>query len=149
LDTEKLNSWLTLLANLGVLLGIFFLAIELRQNNELMEAEARFNRVSVSREAFNIQSTNRELAEIIVKANNNEPLTEVELFRFESSQMRLLINMEWIFRELPADSPERAYVERVMASALSHKLRRQIFLENIDRFDPEFVIWIEDNFLSN
>ena len=125
------------------------MAIELRQNNELMEAEARFNRASVSREAFNIQSTNRELAEIMVKADNNEPLTEVELFRFESSQMRLLINMEWIYRELPANSPERTYVERVMESALSHKLRRQIFLENIDRFDPEFVIWIEDNFLSN
>ena len=138
-----------MLANLGVFIGIFFLAIELRQNNELMEAEARFNRASVSREAFNIQSTNRELAEIMVKADNNEPLTEVELFRFESSQMRLLINMEWIYRELPANSPERTYVERVMESALSHKLRRQIFLENIDRFDPEFVIWIEDNFLSN
>jgi len=149
LDTQKLNSWLTLLANLGVLLGIVFLAIELRQNNELMESEARFNRVSVSKEGYNIQSTNGELAEIIVKVNNNAPLTEVELYRFTMLHMRLLINIEWMFREMPADSPERKYAERTIEWALSNKLRRQIYLDRTDLFDPEFVIWIEDNFLSN
>ena len=30
-----------ILANLGVIAGIIFLGVELRQNNELMEAEAR------------------------------------------------------------------------------------------------------------
>lgn len=148
MDTEKLNSLLTLLANLGVLVGIFFLAIELRQNNELMEAEARFNRVSASKEAFNIQSTNGELAEIVVKVNNGQPLTEVELYRFESSHMRFLINMEWIFREMPEDSTDRKYAERRLTVALSNDLRRKIYLTRIDDFDTDFVSWIEDNILS-
>ena len=72
-----------------------------------MEAEARFNRVTVSTEAYNITSTNRELAEISVKVDNNESLTEVEQRRYNASQMRFLINMEWMFREMPVDSPER------------------------------------------
>ena len=148
LDYEKLNSWLAVLANLGVLIGIFFLAIELRQNNELMEAEARFNRVSASGEAYNIQSTNGELAEIHVKVNKSQPLTDVELYRFESSNMRFLINMEWIFREMPEDSTDRKYAERRLASALSNNLRRSIYLKRIDDFDPDFVSWIEDNILS-
>ncbi len=148
LDYEKLNSWLAVLANLGVLIGIFFLAIELRQNNELMEAEARFNRVSASKEAYNIRSTNGELAEIHVKVNKSQPLTDVELYRFESSHMRFLINMEWIFREMPEDSTDRKYAERRLASALSNNLRRSIYLKRIDDFDPDFVSWIEDNILS-
>ena len=149
MDTQKLNSLLTLLANLGVLVGIFFLAIELRQNNELMEAEARFNRLSASKEAYNIQSTNGELAEIIVKVNNSQPLTEVQLYRFESSHMRFLINMEWIFREMPDDSTERKYAERRLALALANDLRRKIYLKRIDDFDPDFVSWIEGNILSH
>ena len=136
------------LANVGVLAGIVFLAIEIRQNNELMEAEARFNRLSVSREAYNIQSTNRELAEIIVKANNNESLTEVEHYRFAMSQMRFWINMEWIFRDMPVDSPERKYAEGQIMLVMSHKLRRQIFLDRVDRFDASFVSWVEDNILD-
>ena len=148
LDYEKLNSWLAVLANLGVLIGIFFLAIELRQNNELMEAEARFNRVSASGEAYNIQSTNGELAEIHVKVNKSQSLTDVELYRYESSYMRFLINMEWIFREMPEDSTDRKYAERRLASALSNNLRRSIYLKRIDDFDPDFVSWIEDNILS-
>jgi len=142
-----LGQFVQTLANVGVIAGIVFLAFELRQNNELMEAEARFNRVAVSREAYNILSTNRELAEIYVKVNNNESLTEVEHFRFRSSQMRFLINMEWIYREMPVDSPERRYAERTMISAMSHELRRQIFLDNTHRFDEDFVSWVEDNIL--
>ena len=37
----KLNQWLTLLANIGVLLGIGFLAIEIRQNTDMMRAQIR------------------------------------------------------------------------------------------------------------
>ena len=142
-----LGQFVQTLATVGVIAGIVFLAFELRQNNELMEAEARFNRLTVSREAYNILSTNGELAEIIVKANNNESLTEVEHFRFTSAYMRFLNNMEWIFREMPVDSPERKYAERQLMSAMSHKLRRQIFLDRADRLDASFVSWVEDNIL--
>jgi hypothetical protein len=35
MDSDRLNRWLTLGANLGVLVGIVFLAIEIRQNSDL------------------------------------------------------------------------------------------------------------------
>ncbi len=35
MNSEKVNSWLTLGANLGVLVGIIFLAAEIRQNSDL------------------------------------------------------------------------------------------------------------------
>ena len=33
---------ITIVANIGVIAGIVFLVVELRQNNQLMETEARF-----------------------------------------------------------------------------------------------------------
>ncbi len=38
---DKVNSWLTLLANIGVLVGIVFLAMEIQQNTEMMRAQTR------------------------------------------------------------------------------------------------------------
>ena len=34
MDTDKLNKWLSLSANVGVLVGIVFLAVEIRQNSK-------------------------------------------------------------------------------------------------------------------
>jgi hypothetical protein len=39
--SEKINDWLTLTANIAVVGGIVFLAIEIRQNNELLRSESR------------------------------------------------------------------------------------------------------------
>jgi hypothetical protein len=41
MNLEKLNHWLTLLANIGVLAGIVFLAIEINQNTNIMKAQTR------------------------------------------------------------------------------------------------------------
>ncbi len=38
---DKLNNWLTLLANFGVIAGIVFLAIEIQQNTEMMQSQTR------------------------------------------------------------------------------------------------------------
>jgi hypothetical protein len=37
MDLDKLNKWLTLLTNFGVVAGLIFLAIEIRQNQTLLE----------------------------------------------------------------------------------------------------------------
>jgi len=38
-NTDKLNSWLTLGANIGVLVGLIILIVELDQNNDAMRAQ--------------------------------------------------------------------------------------------------------------
>ncbi len=43
---DKLNRWFTLFANLGVLVGIAFLVVQLQQNNTLMRATAYQDRSS-------------------------------------------------------------------------------------------------------
>ena len=41
MNLDKLNQFLTLLANLGVIAGIVFLAMEVQQNTSMMEAQTR------------------------------------------------------------------------------------------------------------
>lgn len=38
---SEINDWLSLLANIGVLAGIFFLAIEIQQNTQMIESQTR------------------------------------------------------------------------------------------------------------
>ena len=46
MDTDRLNRWLTLVANLGVIVGIVILAIEIRQNTATQELQMRMDRIS-------------------------------------------------------------------------------------------------------
>lgn len=41
MNSTKLKDWLTLVANVAVVSGIVFLAIEIRQNNELRRSQSR------------------------------------------------------------------------------------------------------------
>ena len=43
MDTEKLNKWVSLLANIGVLAGIVFLGLEIRQSNRIAMASAELS----------------------------------------------------------------------------------------------------------
>ncbi len=94
----------TILANVGVIAGIIFLAIEIRQNNELMMADARFNRASNAMGAYELQAKDPVIAPLLVKDRNGELLTEEEEFRIQSFWMRVLKNLEWALGELPDDT---------------------------------------------
>jgi len=43
MDFDRLNKWLTLGANLGVLLGILLLVVEVRENQEIMEFDQKLS----------------------------------------------------------------------------------------------------------
>mgnify|MGYP000153020524 CR=1 FL=1 len=42
MNMDKLKKWLMLAANLGVIAGIILLAVELQQNNSLLETQIKF-----------------------------------------------------------------------------------------------------------
>ena len=50
MDSDRLNRWMTLAANLGVLVGVILLIVELRQNTESTELQAAQSYVALSHE---------------------------------------------------------------------------------------------------
>jgi hypothetical protein len=80
MNMDKLNRWLTLIANFGVLIGIIVVAVELRQTQTAMEGEASTMRAQM---AIDIQSyiTDARLYEFASKLDNGEDLTPEERAR--------------------------------------------------------------------
>ena len=70
MNLDKLNQWLSLMANLGVLVGLIFLIVELNQSNRI----AIYSAESTRRTQFLDMNTARiENPEIIAKLMNPEP----------------------------------------------------------------------------
>lgn len=93
MDSDKVNRWLTLTANIGVLLGIVLLSIELDQNSDLLRAQIHQARADthVGHRLNDVESD--KWAAINMKLAENgyprdvtsvEVLTPEELFRFRN-----------------------------------------------------------------
>jgi hypothetical protein len=96
MNMDKLNSWLSLAANVGVVAGIVFLAIEIRQNqtsldrnSELMEREYQLQvadglkAIADASDDFRIMTANsEELTRIWLDGLEGKELSETEYHRF-------------------------------------------------------------------
>jgi len=77
MNLEKLNHWLALAANLGVIIGIIVVVIELNQTQVSLQTEASTTRTLMAVEHRKIYRDNG-VEEIIFKLNNDLVLTSDE-----------------------------------------------------------------------
>ena len=150
-DVKKIemNQAIGILANVGVLGGLLLLAYELRQNNDLMEAEGRFNRLSIVSAAWGSWAVDGDLTELRVRAGKEEELRDFELRRVEGAIMRVFVNLEWIHRELPEGSPERNFTREVQRRNFANDASyRKVWESRKSAFDPGFVEWMEANVVN-
>ena len=76
---DKWEKWVSIATNVGVLVGIVLLVIELQQNNDQLAAQARYAQFENQSYDFNrVIFENADLATIVTKSENQEPLSEVE-----------------------------------------------------------------------
>ena len=94
-----LSQTVSILANLGVIAGIIFLAFELQQNNELLRAEARANQLEARRGSSLQLTTNPQLATIVYKLGNDESVTSEERYQFTWLARDLFVRWQWQFEE--------------------------------------------------
>lgn len=91
---DRLNRWLTLGANLGVLLGLIILIIEVRQNATLTRAQMETRRNDLLAE-IELSLASPEVAAAWVKSiRAPESLTDVEIRMVESH--RVAIMLQWL-----------------------------------------------------
>ena len=104
---DNVNKWLMLLANLGVIAGILFLAVEIQQNNRLLRFEAIAGSLETDLRANELTASNETIARIQTKNNNIELLEPWEvqtvrsLFALSSNSVRkqYLLYQEGIISE--------------------------------------------------
>lgn len=89
-EVEKLNHWLTLLANIGVLGGFIFLAVELQQNTQQLKLQS-YQAWQAANNDINMALTNPEVA-AIVSAGHGDPanLTKDNYIAYAHVHMSLM-----------------------------------------------------------
>lgn len=88
-----------LAANIGVIAGILFLAIEIQQNNELLEAQARINQLNTRNTTANYIVENPAMTEVMHKLEVGEDLTPREETLLVWFLRDLFNRWEWQYQE--------------------------------------------------
>ena len=89
-----LGQTVTVLANLGVLIGILLLVYELSQNREMMRAQTRNSVAEMVVNLLAVEVGDPGISELWVNRRSGKPLTPVEIERFQVLQWAY-----WRYRE--------------------------------------------------
>ena len=144
MDSDKINRWLTLGANLGVVVGILFLAIELRQNNENLAAQQRGVNYLGGVATWEMVASNPSLAQLISKDFSGEDLTSAESVQLLAFWTRVHTSIQWAYFEVPEDEFQRTlpFQRRDYLDSPTNQLA---WRNRRDYFDPQFVAYMEEN----
>ena len=100
MNMDKLNSWLTLAANIGVLIGIFVVAVQLQQSQTEMRAESSNMRTQLSFQN-NYNARIYKIDELRQKLANGQELTEEEglkIVEFRQNILRYFENLHYQYQ---------------------------------------------------
>ena len=95
---ERLNQWLTLTANFGVIAGIVFLAFEIQQNSEAIKAQTYQSRTEGAQELSAAIMDSEHFAPLLAKLGDslfpNDPAVFAELN--PDDRIRLMAHFQWL-----------------------------------------------------
>ncbi|TNE37903.1 MAG: hypothetical protein EP347_07385 [Alphaproteobacteria bacterium] len=83
MDFDRIGKWLGLGANLGVLLGLALLIVELSENRYLMKAQIRHQLATGIVDILQAPANNPQLAEALYRAHAGEALSPAEAYQVQ------------------------------------------------------------------
>ena len=143
-----LGQAISIFANVGVIAGIVFLGIELRQNNELSRAEAQRARAAIVSENFRSITENPEIASVLLRDSQGDSLTDLELFLARAFWLSTLTTAELIYAQsIPSELPRT--VQRLRRFSSTYPEYRKVWSEREGEFDEAFVAWMNENVINS
>jgi hypothetical protein len=143
MSIEKTNQIMGVFANVGVLLGIIFLAIELQQNNALMETQARAEISDRATGTLTLIAVNPQLAEVMAK-----PIAELSAGEHAQRRalfLRMMKNLEFLILEDNARSELPIFMWK---RSLNRPYNRQMWEKEKRSFKPRFVEFVETELIG-
>jgi len=146
MDSKKLNDRLQLAGMLGVLIGLILLVYELRQNQDLMRAQTRHDVAAMLVDILHVPAANKQLADVMYRANLGEDLTPEELHQFKmrtNALFRYWENVHYQYRaglydESEFNSHRKAWEDILAGTNLSVGIR-DYWCGNHSLYSPAFV----------
>ena len=137
----KTNQWLALLSNIVVIAGVVFIYIEIRQNNEFLAAQDRYNRLDVATRGPWMIVEDADLTDaLFVPADRDR--NEVQMEVFQVYWDNIFKGFEWTFREL---SLEEIPIERWAWNFDINPRIIEVWDGMKDQYDVDFVEYIEQH----
>ena len=145
---------LNTLANVGVIAGIVFLVVELNQNNEFLELEAKATQLQVFLDGWEQLASDTELVALMIKDRDEQALTPAEEMQLNAYWMGYFMRREWQYEnvEFQSDQQTGAFLRAYSAYG---SMRRAwegggggSVAAGKDNFSPEFVAYIEKELVS-
>ena len=139
MDADSVNKWLTLLANIGVLVGIIFLALEIQQSNRIALATTEISVRSQYKTNNELILANDAVAELLVKAYDaNAEFSDAEiekLYAFWFAHINTWMSIEIAYKNglLPRATFELA-IEDVPSILLSYPALQPIARDSVATF---------------
>jgi len=120
MDSEKLNSWLRLLANFGVVIGLALLIFELRQTQHIVETQATVQRLNQMQEAQLEFAVSESLSPIVAKANSDgvHSLSESEFGRLQAWERSVYLRMGSQYIQYVRGYLDKETAERIVQAAV-------------------------------
>ena len=141
---------LQVLANFGVIAGIVLLALEVRQNNDLLSIEIRANALSRVLGTTDIVLQNPEVIDLLGK--QQESLTQTERDRLVLLGIRTLSGFENGYEDVRHGIREEDSLRRAVQSVWRRPRLNygtpMAWGTFKDRADPAFVAWMEENIVN-
>lgn len=108
---DSINRWVALGANLGVVLGLFILVVELRQNAAMTRLSLEVSKNALLAEA-EFRLADPAQAEVWVKSYTTpEALTDAEARRVEAFLVAMMLQWDYVLQMKKAGLADRADVE--------------------------------------
>ena len=144
MNIEKIGASISLLANLSVLVGIVFLAVEISQNTNMMRSQTRDSIAEKQVEYFFTLGSNIETPEIFSKAANGySELSEAEsiaFFYLNQGIFRIWENEYYQFQSGLFDESEfEPRLTAWTAGIQNNEGTRAIWEGTRESYSPEFV----------
>lgn len=147
----NLGQTIGILANMGVIAGIVFLGLELRQNNLFIEEEARNSLFQNRLDGAVLRSMDSEGARIWYWQESDEPLSELDMRRRADYMHTSFLRWQHDYQ-----SVQRGTLDRE-ALAITGIIRSWHSTPGIDEvwerrkaaYAPDFVEWMEETIISN
>ena len=97
MDVDKMNRWLTLVANVGVVGGLIFLGVEIQQNTNAVRASALQESMNVARQQLLTIATDPEISRI--SNADYEQLSDNDKLRRSALARSFWLGMHNLFRQ--------------------------------------------------
>jgi hypothetical protein len=104
MNSEKVNNWLTLGANIGVLAGIVFLAYELQQNTVATQLEVASNFQNSFTEIEMLIAGDPEFSELLMKGRENGNVSPTEQLRLAVFYTNVLRQWQFVHFQYLTDA---------------------------------------------